>query len=51
MMVLDFSEKHVQRITLPPDASIIFGNNYRAGSYILQVLQGKQKITRTIAKF
>ena len=51
MMVFDFSGKQVQRITLAPGATVDFGNNYRAGTYIVHVMQGKQKVTRTIVKF
>ena len=51
MIILDISGQVIQKIMLAKGSTIDFGSNYRAGSYFVQVIQGKQKVLRKIIKF
>ena len=51
MIILDINGQVIQKITLAKGSTIDFGSNYRAGSYFVQVIQGKQKVLRKIIKF
>jgi hypothetical protein len=50
MIVLDIFGQVIQKIKLVNGSTTDFGSNYLAGSYFLQVIQGKQKVFRKIIK-
>ena len=51
MIILNINGQVIQKVRLAKGSTIDFGSNYRAGSYFVQVIQGKQKVLRKIIKF
>jgi len=48
--VVDFNGRPVENLKLPAGNTLTFGQNYKAGSYFLQVRQGKKSITEKLIK-
>jgi hypothetical protein len=49
--VLDMQGRALKTFTVSPYATIRFGNELKAGSYLIEILQGKQKTTKQLLKF
>ena len=48
--VTDFMGRPVEILKLPKDQTLNFGDHYFAGSYFIQIRQGKQRIVKKIIK-
>ncbi|MBC7536065.1 MAG: T9SS type A sorting domain-containing protein, partial [Ferruginibacter sp.] len=49
--ILDMQGRELKVLTLMPGATTIIGNDLKSGSYLIEVIQGKNRITKKLLKF
>ena len=49
--ILDLQGRQLQQFVVMPYASVKFGNNLKAGTYFVEVIQAKQKTIKRVMKF